>query len=126
MSLLNQARLDLISITTNDAIGFSQDVTFAYPDGSNPVTVKALFTEHHNAFDTEGVKVSAKIASVAVSEVVLNAAGYVTENGSGVFSMEDHRVTTLISTGSTRTYVVGDKYPDRNLGLLVLMLTDFE
>ena len=125
MALIDLARGHLKTITTNDAIGFSQDVTFTTPDGLTTVTVKALHTTHWNNFDAEGFKVSAKNSSVAVSEKVLNDLGYVTRNASGLVFMEGHRVTAADSTGSNRTYIVSDRKPDSELGLLVLMLTDF-
>ena len=125
MGLIDLARKHLGEITTNDAIGFSQDVTFTTPDESDTVTVKALYTSHHNAYDQDGMPVSLKVASVAVSESILNEAGYVTRNSSGVVFLEGHRVLTKDSTGEDFLYIVTDRKPDNELGLIVLMLHEF-
>jgi len=125
MGLIDLLRKNVQTITTNSAIGFSQDVTFTTPDETDTVTVKALFTSHHSAFDQDGLPVSLKVASVAVSESVLNEAGYVTRNGSGVVFLEGHRVLTKDSTGEDILYLVTDRKPDNELGLIVLMLNEF-
>lgn len=125
MGLLDLAKQHLRTITTNDAIGFSQDVTFTTPDGLTSLTVKALFTSHSHGYDTEGIEVTAKIASVAVDESLLNENGYVTRNGAGVVFLEGHRIVTADSTGNDRSYIVTDRKPDNELGLIVLMLNEF-
>lgn len=125
MSLIDIARGHLETITTDDSIGFSQDVTFTTPDGLTTVTVKALHTVHSRDHDTEGFETTGKVASVAVKESVLTDESYPTRNASGVVNMEGHRVSSVDSTGNVRTYVVGDRRPDSELGLLVLMLMNF-
>lgn len=125
MSLLDKARQDAIWITTNDVTGFAQDVEFIYPGGVPTVTIKARHTSHHNAVDTDGVQVDAKIASVAVAEKVLNDAGYITRNAEGVVTFEGHKINAKDSTGVVRNYIVRQKFPDSSIGIIVILLTDY-
>lgn len=126
MGLMDRARKDLEKITTDDSsCGFAVPATFTNPLGET-ATVNCLHTVHHSSIDSEGVDISSKIASVAVSEDVLNAAGYTTRNAKGVVTFEDHRVDVADHTGNVRNYICREKYPDSNLGLFVVYLTDYD
>ncbi len=125
MSLTNKAIADAQQITSNGN-DFGVSCVFASPT-QETATVNVLHTKHNTGFDSEtGIRVNSKIASIAVSEPLLNAAGYVTRDSAGECTLKNHRVSIADSTGNVNEYKVSENYPDEKLGLIVLILIDFE
>lgn len=83
-------------------------------------TVYALQTKHHNGMDGDGFKVSARQHSVVVSEKDLLGYPYLSQTGD--ISFKNHIITTVDSLGQSQTFLVQDWFPDRTVGIIVLIL----
>lgn len=127
MDLTERARLDAQFITTNPN-DFGIDITVTTAASINPLvtgTVRGLHTKHHMSFDTDGVMVNSKTASVAISEKALTDAGFPVRDSEQEVSMLDYLISTKDSSGILKNYIVRSSYPDENLGLIVLILGDY-
>jgi len=125
MSLTERAIADAQQITSNGT-DFGVECVFVSPTNET-VTANALHTKHNTGVDFEtGMLVNSKIASIAVSEPLLNSLGYVTRDTAGECTLKNHRVSVADSTGLVNEYKVSENYPDEKLGLIVLILVDFE
>ena len=124
MSLIAQAKEDWKTITSN-ADEFGIEMTLTAPTGET-ATVTGLHTKHHLGIDKEGAAVNAKNAHVSVSEELLTAAGYPVRNDAGEVNLKSHRVSVADSTGTAKEYVVAQWFPDETVGVIVMILTDFE
>lgn len=124
MSLTLKAQQDAQQITTNSS-DWGVEVVFVAPTAET-VTVNALHVKHNTGFDLDGVRVNAKISSIAVSELELVSLNYPIRNGSDEISLKNHRISVADSSTVVREYLVSETYPDEKLGLIVLILKDFE
>lgn len=121
MSLIERSRADLRAITENTS-DFAQVITLTAPgEGGVTLDVNGFHTHHHNGFDENGVPVSSRISSVAISEGQLRDSEYPYTDGDGNIYLVNHFVTTSDSD-SEKMYIVREQYPDQNLGLIVLIL----
>jgi len=125
MSLTEQAIADARQISSNGN-DFGVSAVFVAPT-LETATVNVLHTKHNTGFDFEtGVRMNSKIASVAVSEDLLISEGYPTRNSADECTLKNHRISVADSTGNVKEYKVSENYPDEKIGLIVLILTDFE
>lgn len=124
MGLLDQARLDMQQITSNSA-DFGVSISFTAPT-SETATVIGFHTKHHLAYTEDGEKINHKTASIAVSETLLTDENYPTRNASDEVHFEGHLISVSDSTGSTKNYVCQQWFPDEALGLIVLILGDYD
>jgi len=125
MGLFDKAIADAQQITSNGN-DFAISCLFTSPTNET-ATVNVIHTKHNTGFDFDtGERVNSKIASIAVSEPLLNAEGYITRDGSDECTLKNHRVALKDSTGNIKEYLVSENYPDETLGLIVLILNDFE
>jgi hypothetical protein len=121
MSLIERSRADLRAITENTS-DFAQVITLTAPGEDGAILdVNGFHTHHHNGFDENGVPVSSRISSVAISEGQLRDAEYPYTDSDGNTYLVNHFVTTSDSD-SEKMYIVREQYPDQNLGLIVLIL----
>lgn len=124
MSLLDQARIDARSISIGP---FSQTVNFVSTDGSVNVNINALGNKIGRKVDSgTGVVVNSKNASVVPHEDELASVGFPVRNSVGEVSMVGVRVNTKDSSGRLCNYIVLEDIPDESIGLITLMLGDFE
>jgi hypothetical protein len=122
MDLTAQAIADIAFITSNTN-DFGVPVTFTAP--TSPLTIRtvgAQTTKHHTDFDELGNVVNTKKASVSVSEIVLNAAGYPVRTSAGLVDFNGHLVSWKDSNGTTFQYTVDEWLPDEKVGNIVLIL----
>lgn len=124
MSLIDQARLDIASITS-DLGGFGVSAIFTSPLGVL-VSVPVLHTKHHLSVDTDGNKVNSKNAHLSVAESNLIAALYPIRNAYNEVNLKGHKVTIKDSTGLDCTYMIREWFPNETTGLIVCVLADFE
>jgi len=125
MNLTDRAILDAQQISSNGN-DFGVSAIFVAPT-SETATVNVLHVKHNTGFDFEtGVRVNSKIASIAVSEGLLISAGYPTRDSANECTLKNHRVSVKDSTGLLKEYKVSENYPDEKIGLIVLILIDFE
>lgn len=124
MSLLDQIRLDIEQITSNDQ-EFAVSATFTDLSGGT-ATINVIHSKHHMAQDTQGIRVNSKNAHISFAENNLTADGYTVRNAAGEVAMINHRVTVKDSTGIDKDYVIREAYPDEMVGLIVCILGDYE
>lgn len=121
MSLIDRYRQDLRMIT-EDLSGFAQALTLIYPGDSDvTIDVNGLHTHHHNGFDENGVHVSSRISSVAISESQFSESDYPYKDDDGNIFLINHLVS-VSDSDTQKDYIVREQYPDQNLGLIVLIL----
>lgn len=126
MGLLDQAREDWKAITS-DTEGFGSSIKLIAPTGEI-----AEFTNLHFkinlGIDEIGLRVNAKKAHISFSEsqVYDSNPAYVLRNAQGEVNMAKHRVVVADSTGLDKNYVVSECFPDESLGVIVLILGDYE
>lgn len=121
MSLVEQARRDVLQITTNKA-EWGVDIMFTNPDGTQE-TIAGTATKHHLSIDNEGAPVNAKNASCTFCESALTLP---IRNTAGEVSLKGWKATWKDSTGSNITYMVREWFPDETLGLIVCILGDYK
>lgn len=123
MGLLDQARIDLeqISGNTND---FGVEITINKDNVDYVVT--GFHTKHHTGYDTDGVRISTKIASVGFSEKKLTDLGCTVRNAKDEVLLNKSLVNVKDSTGDVKSYICRESYPDEALGFIILILGDYE
>lgn len=126
MNLTDQAISDLQQITGNSN-EFGVAITLTAPNGTS-AAVTGFHVKTHLAVDAEGNQVSSRRASVAISErAITNANGhYPIRDGEGDVNMKNHLVDVADSSQATKNYIVKDCMPDEKLGLILLILEDYE
>jgi hypothetical protein len=124
MGLIEQAISDVRAITAG---AFGVSITMTALNGE-VATFTGLHTKHHLSVDAEGREVSSKKASIAIHEQNLSAANasYPIRNADGEVVLLNHKVSVPDSTGSAKNYIVLISLPDEALGLIVLILGDYE
>jgi hypothetical protein len=127
MGIIAKAIADAKTISSNGN-DFAVSAVFVAPaPGLETATVNVLHRKHHTGFDSEtGVRVNSKMASVTVSEGILIDASYPTRDANNEITLKGHRVSVADSSGNVAEYMVSENYPDETLGLIVLILIDFE
>ena len=125
MGLFEQSQVDMQQITEN-LNDFGQNATITTPDGLTTVNIIGWHTKHHTKYDIDGVKVSSKNASLAFAEKQLIDVAYPVRNSQQDVSLLGHIITSKDSTGVEKTYIVNENFPDEYLGLIVLILGDYE
>lgn len=123
MGLVEQSILDIQAITAGD---FGVPITLIAPNGQQAV-LRGIHTKHFLGIDAEGKEVSDKKASVAISErnITTANANYPVRNN-GEVNLMGHLVSAPDSTGTVKNYIVRTWLPDEFLGLIVIILTDYE
>jgi hypothetical protein len=125
MGLLDQARADAHQILTN-ADGWGTSIQFTSEDGQTVKTVTGLAMKHHLGMDGAGAAVNTKTTKITVTEKALKDAGFPTRNGNDELSFSRVRVEWADASGTTKTYVIKQWYPDETLGVLLFQLVDFK
>ena len=111
----------------SDPDGFGVTINFEAPaPGSETADVVGLATKHHIGIDTEGNPANVKNVHVSVSEQLLIDANYPTRNGNDEVDFKGHKVSFKDSRGIEKTYIVQQKFPDETVGIITLILGDFE
>lgn len=124
MGLTDIAKADWQRFSSNtDEWGIAMDLTA--PTGET-ASVVGLHTKHHLQVSPEGIAVNAKNAHVCVSEALFTAAAYPVRNAAGEVSMKTHRVRAKDSTGTVKEYSVQQAFQDETVGVIVMILGDFE
>lgn len=125
MSIFEQSKKDLASIIQNSN-DFGQQITIKTPTSSENLDLVGFHTKHHTAYDLDGAMVNSKNASIAISEKSLIDANYPYRNSNQEINMIAHLVDVVDSSGIVKNYIVREMFPDESLGLIVLILGDYE
>jgi hypothetical protein len=124
MNLMDEAKQDILEITSDADNGFGKEITFTAPDNSE-ATVTGLHTKHHLGVDSDGNAINTKNAHIAVSESLLTDQNYPVRNSKGEVSLRNHIVSVSDSTGTVCTYKIKETYPNESTGLIVCILSDY-
>jgi len=122
MGLIDQARADLVQITSNED-DFGVPIAFEAPTGETK-SIVGFHSKHHLARDTDGRQVSAKNAAISFAESLMT--DYPVRGASGEVNLKNHKVTVKDSTDVDKVYVIREWFPDETLGLIVCILGDYE
>ena len=115
MSLIERFKQDIQTITSNSS-EFGQLAVLVSPE-ADTISVYALATAHHTGFDTDGIRVNSKMASIAVSEQLLIDGLYPYKDGNDEYSFKNHKATF-----DGIEYVITEWFPDETAGLIILIL----
>lgn len=125
MGIMDLARRDARKIAT-DSDGFAEEVKLIHPSGDELI-VNALTTIHHTSFDPDsGSIVNTLNGSICVSETDLIEGNYVYLNAAGEVQFYKHKVDVTQANGTTKRYMIQQWFPDKRLGLIVLILQDYK
>lgn len=121
MGLIENIKNDLLQITSN-ADEFGQSIVLIDHEGTE-ITVNGFQTKHYTSIDPEGFKVNSLNASIAISEGnFINFPTYIYKNANNDVSFSGHTAKITDSNGLEQKYFVQQWFPDRSIGLLVLIL----
>lgn len=122
-SLIELAKRDAKRFVTSG--GFEEPLTITTPDNMMSLTITGWATKHHISFDTDGNQVNTKNVHVTLNEDLLVSLGYPVRNSRGEVSLLKHLISFADSSKVIKNYVVRENYPDEVLGLIVLILGDY-
>lgn len=125
MGLTHQMKDDVARFTS-DSNDFGQVGNFTKANTLETASVFGYATKHRQDVINDGELVNSKISSFAVSEQLLVAAGYPVRNANQEVSLIDDLLSVADSSGVFKDYIVRENYPDEQLGLIVLILGDYE
>jgi hypothetical protein len=125
MGLFEQAQRDYHNITTN-LNGSGQAFVIKTPKSDITANLIGLSTKHHINYDTEGVMVNSKNASVTFTEKQLTDVNYPVRNSGQEVDILGHLIEVADSSGVVKKYIINEQYPDEFLGSIVCILEDYE
>lgn len=125
MGLYLQAKADIEQITS-DLDGFGKALKFYDPASGVIAEVVGTFARHWMGFDEQGVGIDAAQAHVSVSEKFFKDAGFPVRASDGEVTMLGKLVNFAGSAEIDRTYIVAEQYPDETIGLIVMILAEYE
>lgn len=126
MGLTDRAIADVKRFTT-DSNGWGVSALFTAPNNQT-ATVNVHHVKHNLGVDTDGNMVNSKKAHVSFSESGLLEINpnYPLRDSKQEINMKGHRIDVADSTGITKNYIVKSTYPDEKIGLIVVILDDYE
>lgn len=124
MSLLDLARRDYNNHITNLS-GAGVNLTFTTPDKSVSVVVRGVAMSRSLSFDTDGQEVNSKKVHITFTESDLEDAGYTVRGVDNRVSLYKHLVSYVDSTGSEKTFVIVQDFPDETLDLITCILGEY-
>jgi len=129
MGLMEQARADILQITTDKKAGWAIDISFTTPNGYSPavtVTISGIAIKHSIVNNEYGAPIKGKTARVSISEAALVAMEYPVRNGDNKVSLNKHTVSFVDSAGLTYHGIITEIYPDETTGSIVCTLGDYQ
>lgn len=123
MSLLDQAKADIQSITGNTG-EFAIDMILK-SKSNKEIAIVGLHTKHHLGIDTDGNAVNTQKAHVCFFEKQIIDKGSSIRNGEGEVDLDGWLVFAKDSTGVIKTYTFQSWFPDETLGLITAVLQNF-
>jgi len=127
MNILDLARQHARQILGDQATGFAVPITFIAPTGET-ATGSGTHAKIHRGIDPQtGVEINVKKSHVTVNEAAFfTEQGYPVRTSQGDVNLRNHKVQVADSTGIVYTYMVDEWFPDQTLGIIVVILKDFE
>lgn len=124
MGLLDSARR-LWQTKTSNPEAFGVALSFIAPTGET-ASITGHHTKHHLQVDIGGLPVNGTNIHVTVSEKLLTDLNYPVRNANSEVALYRHRVSAKDSTGTIRHYVVREQYPNETVGVIVLILGEYQ
>lgn len=126
MGLTDKAIADVKRFTT-DSNGWGVSALFTAPDNQT-ANINVHHVKHNLGVDTDGNMINSKKAHVSFSESALADANpnYIIRDARKEVNMKGHRINVADSTGIVKNYIVKSTYPDEKIGLIVVILDDYE
>lgn len=125
MNIIELARRDTQKITQNKASGFGWDIKLIAPNGTE-LDLIGLATKHNQGFDTDGNFVNSKNVHVSITTDQLIAGNYPYIDAEGEINLSGHQVKAKFINDVEESYIVREFMPDETLGLIVIILGDYE
>ena len=123
MNLLENARRDWLRLSQAD---FAVNLTLISP-ADLTVQILGLATTHNVGIDPEtGTTVNTKNSHCSFSEKLLTDLSYPVRDTDGDVSIVGHEVKFKDSTGTERSYLIDEAFPDETVGFIVCILGDKE
>lgn len=122
-SLLDLAKRDSKFFVTKG--GFQESIELTTKSRDMSVSLNGWATKHHISFDTDGNQVNSKNVHCTIDENELISLGYPTRNARNEIDFLKHFVSFKDSSDILRNYIVKEQFPDETLGLIVLILGDY-
>lgn len=124
MSAIDQMNAAIASISSNP-LGFNEAVVFTARTGET-ATIYCIPNKIGRKLETNtGMIINTKNPSVVFSEANMPT-DYPVRNDDGEVAMIGDRVTMADSTGIQKEYIVQQNIPDETIGLITLILGDYE
>jgi len=124
MGLIEQARIDIARITQN-LNEFGVNINLIARTGET-ASVTGLHTRHHLGVDSEGNMINSRNVHISISEDALIAANYPYRDSNDEVDFKSHRANVIDSSGELRLYKVTQWHQDETIGLIVIILGDYE
>lgn len=122
-NIFNLAKRDAKRIVTS--LGWQETIELSTPSKDLTLSLTGFATKHWINYDSDGNPVDSKNAHVCIDESFLVLNDYPVRNNRGEIALKNHIVAFPDSSGVVRTYVVRRNLPDETLGLIVLILGDY-
>ena len=123
MSVFDLAKRDWADQISNTD-GFAIPITFTTPNGGTTAQINGLHTKHHLSYDAEGLPVNTKNAHISFREKDLTDLSYPVRDANGEVYLYGHKIEVKDSTGSSKTYMITETFPDETVGVIVCILGD--
>jgi len=121
MNIKELAQRDIAKITGNKK-EWADVATLTQPS-QQPFDINVIHTKHHLQLNDIGLPVNGKNASISLSESNLPIS---VRNQSDEVDFRDWRVDVKDSSGTLCQYIVREWFPDEMIGMIVLILGDYE
>lgn len=125
MSILSESRLDF-AIISQDTDGFAEEVVLTSPTGQS-ATIACVWTDVGVGLDPEsGQTVSAKAASVSISDDALTEAGIGIPVSVQEKNKKPWKITVTNIDGTSTAYKITEPRRDRRLGVHWFVLVNLQ
>lgn len=108
--------------------GFEENITISTPPNAtvpNSIQTTGLASKHWINYDENGAPINSKNAHICISETDLTEKGFYVRNKNEEVNMLRYIVSVKDSSGGTKEYEVIEQHPNETMGLIVLILGDY-
>lgn len=104
---------------------FAIDATITAKDGT-VFTGKLIKNNHTTSYNEIGQKVNVRTTNVCVGCAALIEENFPFKNSGGEVAMIGYVIEFIDAFGTSKKHMVAEQYPDDDLGIIVLILADYE
>lgn len=110
----------------SDIDGFAVPILFTTPGGTISQNINGVAINHSTTVNDFGAPIRGKTARVTISENLLNATEYPVRNTDNTIALKDHLVSWTDSAGLFYYGIITEILPDRSLGLVRCIVSDYK